>query len=339
MLAENDLPAWVLRQFQKLVKEPAHAFLLSGPAGLNQFDLMMALAFAWLCDSPQGDGMACGHCESCHMLKAHTHPDLKVLLPQDLAITLNWDMAEPGSVDADGKKGKPSREIKTEALRNMIEFTQRTRARSRGQVVLIYPAERMNQVSANTLLKTLEEPTGETRFILATENAQRLLPTIRSRCQTHLMLWPTEHEALSWLELQGVQDAKMMLSAAGGRPAQAVQLVEQGIDAKRWAAIPMALSKGDVSAFEGMTPSQMVDVSSKLCHDLLAVSLGASPRFFAPDVLPFKVNRDTALTWSKELMQASRVAEHPWNVPLYTQALVGTAQKVLGGALRKRPHL
>lgn len=322
------LPSWVQKQFTALVDRPGHAFLLTGAAGLNQFDLALALAAAWLCDEPDPvTHMACGVCESCHMFSAHTHPDLQVLLPQELSLSLGWDAVQ--GAGSESKGAKPSREIRVEALRSMIEFTQRTRSRSKTQVVVIYPAERMNTISANTVLKTLEEPPGDMRFILATENVKRLLPTILSRCQVHAMEWPSAQEALSWLEQEGVENPQVLLAATGGKPLQVQQFLEQGMDSDRWMRIPQALAEGNVSVFEGMSAAQMLDIASKLCHDLLLVHVGAAPRFFSANYLPEKIKEDAVLAWSKEIMQAMRVAEHPWNLPLYTQALVATAQRIL----------
>ena len=66
--------------------------------------------------------------------------------------------------------------------------------------MLVYPAERMNHITANALLKTLEEPPGDLKFVLASEAAHQLLPTIRSRCLTHIMTWPSEADpAAGWL--------------------------------------------------------------------------------------------------------------------------------------------
>ncbi|MGL4666700.1 MAG: DNA polymerase III subunit delta' [Saezia sp.] len=325
----KELPSWVQKQFDALVNRPGHAFLLTGATGLNQFDLALALAAAWLCEQPDpATKMACGVCEGCHMFAAHTHPDLQVLLPQDLSILLEWEGAADASEESKG--AKPSREIRVEALRSMIEFTQRTPSRSKAQMVVIYPAERMNAISANTLLKTLEEPAGkDVRFILATENEKRLLPTILSRCQIHAMTWPRPEEALLWLEQQGITNAQALLDAAGGKPLQAKQLSEQGLDGRTWVRIPQALAEGDASVFDGLSVAQMLDIVSKLCHDLLLVHVGATPRFFPAQTLPKQVKENAVLAWSKEIMQAMRVAEHPWNVPLYTQTLVATAQRIL----------
>ncbi|MGS0759021.1 DNA polymerase III subunit delta', partial [Roseateles sp. GG27B] len=64
-------------------------------------------------------------------------------------------------------KTKPSREIKIDAVRAMLAFSQVTSARGRAKVVVVYPAEALNTVAANALLKTLEEPAGLLRFVLA----------------------------------------------------------------------------------------------------------------------------------------------------------------------------
>lgn len=323
----SHLAPWVQDQFKQLVYQPGHALLLTGPAGLHQFDLAVHLAASWLCDQPDANGEACRVCESCHLFEAHTHPDFKILLPEQLMVELALQEQEAGT--AEESKRKPSKEIRAEALRQMIEFSQKTRSRSKVQVVLIYPAERMNAISANTVLKTLEEPPGDVRFILATENASRLLPTIRSRCLTHAMCWPKEQEAIEWLQKLNIQEAQIVFAAAGGKPEQALQLVRQGMGAQRWVRIPQALIQGDTSIFEGLSATQMLDIASKLCHDLMAHATGASPRFFGADLLPQKVKEKALYAWSKELMQASRVSEHPWNMPLYTQSLVATAQKIL----------
>ena len=78
----------------------------------------------------------------------------------------------------------------------------------------------MNHVTANALLKTLEEPPGDVRFVLASEAAHQLLPTIRSRCLGHTMVWPAEADSLAWLQAQGLarDAAASFLRAAGGRP-------------------------------------------------------------------------------------------------------------------------
>lgn len=112
-------------------------------------------------------------------------------------MALGWPLSEKAQADIDDKKRKASREIRVEAMRDAVEFSQRTSARGRGKAVLVYPAEQMNHITANALLKTLEEPPGDVRFVLASEAAHQLLPTIRSRCLGHTMVWPAEAEMLA----------------------------------------------------------------------------------------------------------------------------------------------
>ncbi|MDO5087633.1 MAG: DNA polymerase III subunit delta', partial [Comamonadaceae bacterium] len=218
-------PPWIAAQAAALLAQRGHAWLLQGPSGLGQFDLALALARAWLCDAPTPQG-ACGQCPSCHGIDVHTHADLAVLMPEVQMQALGWPLPEKAQAEIDEKKRKPSRDIRVEAMREAIEFAQRTSARGRGKAVLVYPAERMNAVTANALLKTLEEPPGDVRFVLATEAAHLLLPTIRSRCLIHTMHWPPAQDALAWLAAQGVAApaAAALLPAAGGRPAAALAL-------------------------------------------------------------------------------------------------------------------
>jgi DNA polymerase-3 subunit delta' len=119
----------------------------------------MALAQAWLCEHPTADG-ACNACGSCHAIAVRTHADLCVLMPETTMLNLGWPLSEKAQSDIDDKKRKASKEIRVDAMRDAVEFAQRTSARGRGKVVLVFPAEQMNNITANALLKTLEEPPG-----------------------------------------------------------------------------------------------------------------------------------------------------------------------------------
>lgn len=200
--AETDT-SWIAEQRTRLLAQRGHAWLLQGPSGLGQYALSLSLVRAWLCESPSPQG-ACGHCGSCHAIDVRAHADLCVLMPEVQMMALGWPLPEKAQADIDDKKRKPSKEIRVEAMRDAVEFCQRTSARGRGKAVLVYPAEQMNAITANALLKTLEEPPGDARFVLASEASHQLLPTIRSRCLIHTMAWPDQQEALSWLDTQGV---------------------------------------------------------------------------------------------------------------------------------------
>ena len=356
------LAPWLQTQLEALLAQRGHAWLLGGPSGLGQFDLALALARAWLCDQPTAQG-ACGQCGSCHAVDVHTHADLCLLLPETLSLALGWPMDQKTQDDLDSKKRKPSKEIKVDAAREVVSFTQFTRSRGNTKVVLVFPAERMNHITANTLLKTLEEPPGAVKFILATEAAHQLLPTIRSRCLGHTMLWPDFAQALAWLgeetavqSRQGsvkksvqppaITDLQTLLTGAGGRPSDALAWAcgtPPNEAARRWQALPKAMVGGDVSALADWAPAQAVDALQKLCHDVWAVRVGASPRFFSVDDLPPMPSDRTGrtpqspakpglyalATWSKELNAIARTVEHPYNPGLLLESLVSRARTVL----------
>jgi DNA polymerase III subunit delta' len=327
---QASLAPWLQLQLSNLLARRGHAWLLQGPSGLGQYDLALELARAWLCENPSATG-ACGHCHSCHAVDVRTHPDLCVLMPETLSIELNWPLDEKAQKDIDDKKRKASKEIRVEAAREMVTFTQHTRSGGRTKVVLIYPAERMNHVTANTILKTLEEPPGETRFVLASEASHQLLPTIRSRCQTHAMHWPDEAQSLEWLTAQGLrpEEAVIWLRASGGRPQDALKLPDLGLKASDWSAFPQMAAKGSLGKLVEATPAQVIDALQKLCHDCLAVLSGASPRFFSATDLPTSNQVPLLTQWGKELMQQSRSAEHPFNAGLMLEALASQAHMAL----------
>lgn len=326
-LGPNAMAPWIAAQTQALLAQRGHAWLLAGPSGLGQHELASALVRAWLCEraTPQG---ACGTCGSCHAIDVHTHADLCVLMPETVMLALNWPLGEKAQDEIDSKKRKPSKEIRVDAMRDAVEFAQRTSARGRGKAVLVFPAERMNVYTANALLKTLEEPAGNVKFVLATEAAHQLLPTIRSRCLGHTMVWPDQPSAMAWLQGQGVSEkqARVMLRAAGGRPQDALQFASIS---ELWPRLPRAVQSGDVSIFKDWTPAQTVDALHKLCHDLLAQRSGALPRFFEAVDLPKAGTWQSLTTWGQALSNAMKTVEHPFNTGLMQEALVSQAQFAL----------
>ena len=330
-MSTQSLAPWIARQLQALLAQRGHAWLLQGPSGLGQFELALALVRAWLCDQPGVEG-ACGQCPSCHGIDVHTHPDLVVLMPETEMLARGWPLPEKAQTEIDDKKRKPSRDIRVDAMREAIEFAQRTSGRGRGKAVLVYPAERMNAVTANALLKTLEEPPGDMRFVLATDAVHQLLPTIRSRCLSHVLVWPEAEEVRPWLAAQGVagEQAAALLHAAGGRPAEALALAEGKDAARRWSQLPQALARGEPGALADLPLPEAVARLQKLCHDLLAVQVGAAPRFFDAADLPRQPLPLLALTrWWQQLAQSARTAEHPLNAGLATEFLVSSARQVL----------
>jgi len=315
----------------------SHALLLQGPAGVGQFELAVSLAQSWLCETPLEGGRACDTCPSCLLFKARTHPDYQVLVPEALREGLG--LVDEAEAPKEGK-AKPSREIKVDAVRAMLSFAQASSARGRAKVVVVHPAEALNTVAANALLKTLEEPAGRLRFVLTCSEPESLLPTIRSRCQPVNMALPERDHALAWLLSEGLpeSEAATLLSAAGGRPQEARDWFEAGLKASQWNALPQAIEKGQSLLLNDWPVPRAIDALQRLCHDLLCKAHGAAPRYFAVGLLPKVQGAAALLDWEKALRQAARHAEHPLNAGLLMASLVAQGQQAVRAAAGRAIH-
>ena len=328
--ADATMP-WIAESLRRtLAHSQAHALLIHGPSGVGQFELAQALAAAWLCESPTLPitERPCGICPSCRLIAARSHPDLVVVVPDALRETLGWNAAAEGEEGGEGGKKKPSKEIRVEAVRGAIEFATTTSARGRGKCLVLHPAERLNPIAANAFLKTLEEPAGEARFLLCTSAPDRLLPTIRSRCQGVPLPLPPREEAEAWLARRGVEDPGVLLAASGGRPEEALALVARGIDAKTWRGLPAQVLRGDASTFQRWPLPAVVETLQKLCHDALSIACGVAPRYF-PAKGVAAADPVALLRWSRELGRLAEEAEHPWGVDLAIENLVEQGREAL----------
>ena len=181
-----------------------HGLLFAAPAGYGKRALAEALAMATLCQQRAPAGMACGRCRACVLFAAGTHPDL----------------ARVGLEVRDD--GKSRSEITVDQMRALAQRLALASQFGGAQVVLVDPADRLNEAAANALLKTLEEPSTGTVIMLIADDPARLPATIRSRCQRIDVRLPARDVALQWLQGQGVADAAAVLDAALGNPGLAL---------------------------------------------------------------------------------------------------------------------
>lgn len=319
---------WLGPLLKQALQQRAHALLLQGPQGVGQFEMGLTLAQAWLCEGACDHG-PCGVCASCRLVQSHSHPDLLVLLPELLQETLGWGTVGDDAGSDKAGKTKPSKDIKVDAVRSAVTFAQTTSARGRGKVVVLHPAERMNHVSANTLLKTLEEPPGAARFILSCASPDSLLPTIRSRCQVVMLHLPPAELATQWLRERGVAEPAVLLAATGGQPQEVLQWIEQGVDAALWLRLPSLVARGEPQALTSWPLPRLIDALQKLCHDTACLSAGARPRYFPPEVLAQVADAGRLADWMRELNRCARHAEHAWNAGLMLESLVQQGQRAL----------
>ncbi|WP_346208816.1 DNA polymerase III subunit delta' [Aeromonas salmonicida] len=211
-----------------------HAWLLLGDPGLGKEQLAERLARLHLCQQPDR-GEPCGQCHSCQLFDKGHHPDL-------------------GTVTIDSKT------IGVEAIREICARLQNSAQLGRGKVVIIPDAERMTESAANALLKTLEEPAGDSLLLLIASQVSRLLPTILSRCHKHVCQLPTEGETVRWLAEQGHQATLAQVRICQGAPLRVLRYIEEQQDGKRRELLESFVSLS-------LTPTRATHVCSQLADE------------------------------------------------------------------------
>jgi len=200
---------WQESQWQRLLQALAqgrlpHALLFSGPQGVGKERFALAFVHSLLCPDRDAQGHPCGVCRHCQLMQSGTHPDFQWIRPE-----------------LESKSG----EIKIEAIRELTGGATLTAQSGGHKAILIQPAHRMNTAAANSLLKTLEEPSRDTLIILLSDQPSRLLPTIRSRCQQLNFAIPPRRAALDWLAGKTRHgEPEGLLDLASGAPLLALAL-------------------------------------------------------------------------------------------------------------------
>lgn len=325
-----DLHAKVWSALQARRARLPHALLLVGQKGLGKFDLARCFAASLLCEAPQPEGLACGKCLACNWFGQGNHPDFRLLQPEALSNDVEVE---------DGKK-KPSQQITIDQVRGLDEFFNVGTHRGGLRIVLVNPTEAMNRSTANSLLKTLEEPAPGTLFLMVSSEPMRLLPTIRSRCQVVPVPIPSSKAACRVLAEDGIENAERWLALAGGAPGLARDLAESGqgawldLLAKRLAAgrsiEPLAMaaeldkvvkdSKGKLQL------KQVTEAFQKWLVDLNMARNGLPVRYFTSQQATIVGLADMIL--ASRLIQSYRTAitrrqesEQPLNVRLFLESL------------------
>lgn len=336
-----------------------HALLLAGPPGGGKRVFAESLARRLLCESAGGSAAACGVCASCLWFDAGNHPDFRLLVPDSEAEETE-DAAEeaPEPAASGARKKKPSQQIRVDQVRALNGFIGLGTHRQGMRLILIDPAEAMNQNTANALLKLLEEPTASTLFILVTRSPGRLLPTIRSRCQALAFAKPDPGVALDWLAAQpGIDNAQALLQFAGGMPLAAAELGAGGAARYRsqFIAALTDIERSDplqtAAAWEAWLKqktddefaprlSVLVAWLQRWVFDLVSWKLAGRGAFY-PDAAPAlqglagRAGVADLLGFYTELGRMRRIAEHPLNPRLFLEDMLlryGRAVAARGGA-------
>ncbi len=327
---QNELP-WhagaLVAELARLERLP-HALLLLGTPGIGKSRYARALAAALLCESPLADGRACGRCNACGWIAAGTHPDLRVLdLPVD-------------------EEGKQAREIRIEQVRALAEFLTVGGHRGGRRVVLIDPADAMNTVCTNALLKTLEEPGDGLVFVLVSARPDGIAPTIRSRCQVRVLEGPDLDVASAWVQGEtgcSPQQAGTWLAMAGGAPLHAVGFAEPGQAAAHRAMLETIAALPDTSieeaadALQRIDPRQWLPVLQRWLIDIGRCGVGATPRYFPAQserlgALARRTDAGSIAEAGRGLAGQYRHVEHTLNPRLYCEASLAAYLVAFGAA-------
>lgn len=330
---------WQIADAKRLLGDAGHlphALLIHGIAGTGKREFARAMAATLLCEDRQ-EGLACGKCQSCLWVTAGSHPDLKLVRPEAVAVREGASNEVPDSEEASAEAGtakrKPSEELKIDQIRALDSWYHRSTHRAGWRIVVLYPADTLSVVSANALLKALEEPPPETLFLLTSDAPDRLLPTIVSRCQKFALGMPSRADCEHWLAEQGVSEPAQWLAAAGGAPLAALEM-SKTLDTAcpDWArALVTDLSKGNFVDLPTMADNlaklsavQWLAVLQRLAVDVSLACAGLPVRYFPGLQASWgklaqrgHLARVQALTaW---LNQQARLANHPLSPKLFAQ--------------------
>lgn len=259
-----------------------HALLVTGQEGLGADALARAFGQLLLCTSPL-ENIACGKCRACQLQQSGSHPDILWVAPEEVG-----------------------KQIKIDQIRKVTEFVSKTAQQGGRKLVVVTPTEAMNTNSSNALLKSLEEPAGDTVLILVTFQESQILPTIRSRCARVILTPPSFEVASAWLQENNHQAAVSLLGEAGGAPLKCVQWLNSDYVEQRQKALTCleqlaSLTRGPVSSvgqLGGIKAPVLMELMLNLVDSLITAKL-------APDSDRAKQRTDSAQVLIEAMQRVS----------------------------------
>jgi len=258
-LGNNDLKQRLSASFR--TGKTSHCYLLCGPVGSGKQTLSQILSAALQCEASE---TPCRRCSSCRKIFNGNHPDVIV-------------------VDDPEKKT-----VSVELIRQLQADAYIRPNEGRRKIYVIPRAQDMTDNAQNALLKLMEEPPSYAVFLLLTNNAEKLLPTVRSR-SVELRLEPVpQQEALRWLADQDPQASSDTLQAvylrSGGYLGQAQALLQGELQLPQTIQFAQAFAAGDryamtqlLCSMEKLPRDKLLDVLAQwkqLLTDALLVRAG-----------------------------------------------------------------
>jgi DNA polymerase-3 subunit delta' len=242
----------------RALAQPHHAYLFSGPEGSGKRLAMRAFAAALLC--PDG---GCGECRACRLALGERHPNMLVLEPSGPDILVGKDASDPNTA------------------RGFARSAYLTPPEPGWKVMVVLQADRLRIEAADVLLKVLEEPPGDTVFLLVSARTEELPETVRSRCQEIAFPPLTEAFVVDALVGEGSDPALARLAArlAGGNLGRARRLTRPGGLAFRDAAVAAA-SRAAGGAGEALGAAEDLIAAAKAFRGVLGKELEEDLRPF-----------------------------------------------------------
>jgi len=202
----------IVEVFRRSVRsgKTSHSYIFEGIPGCGRRKAALVLIQALFCTAVADD--ACGVCPSCRKISSGNHGDIHFVEPLP-----------------------DKRDISVDQLRELQRGLSLRPYEAPRKACILEPAERMSVNAANSLLKTLEEPPGNALIILLTENADMLLPTIRSRCQLIRFSPLSSENVRLLLERSGVATdvAELLAPLSEGSMQRAADLDDETLAARR----------------------------------------------------------------------------------------------------------
>lgn len=290
-----------------------HAMLFAGPNGVGKRTLALSLAAFKNCLDPSDDDL-CGRCSSCLKTAAGGHPDIRVFEPEKNLIRID-------------------------AMREMSREAQFRPFQGRLRFFIVDQAEKMNEEAANSILKTLEEPPETSKMILVTAFPQRLLPTIRSRCQL-LSFHPVEREQIeTCLRRHECEEVELRAAFADGSIGRALALDLEQLIEDRNQMLDLMLNWGRQASFEMLYKAceqeplksdlrdraravQYLEILQQLCEDIYSLQVAKPERVVNRDRIEDLKPLAERLTLDSIRDFLYHASQSQWEIEHYVSALM-----------------
>lgn len=281
-----------------------HAYLFTGPAGIGRRTLALRFSQALNCPQPLSPGEPCLTCRTCQSIEQMNYPDLTVVASE-----------------------QPGTQLRVEQIRDLQHLLALSPYEASFRIALLLRFEEANQSAANALLKTLEEPAPKVILILTSESAERLLPTIVSRCEV-LRLRPTPLQEISQgLRIRSdktTEEINLIAHLSSGRPGYAIRLLDnQEMFELRHTLLDEHLDLMNQGIIERFAWAQQAGKDRASLRNLLLIWLS-----FWRDVLLLSNQVDASLTNIDFINEIKEFAsKNSQEIPL---RMVRTIEKTLG---------